>query len=97
MSAMERELALQLASVFRRLRRATEETLFRIGCCALLPSPLKMPRSTIVDTNLPQFGRLVKAPALLLMHLKYSIGLLYSKRGLKLMLVVSTIPRLDQS
>ena len=98
MSAMERELALRLASDFRRLRRATGiETLFRIGCCTLLPLQLKRPHSTIVDTTLPQFGRLVKAPALLLMHLKYRIGLLDSKRGLKLMLVVSTISRLDQS
>ena len=83
---------------FRRLRRATGiKTLFRIGCCTLLPLPLKRPHSTIVDTTLPQSGRLVKAPALLLMHLKYRIGLLDSKRGLKLMLVVSTISRLDQS
>ena len=43
-SAVGRELVLRLASVLWRLRRATGiETLFRIGCCTLLPLPLKRP------------------------------------------------------
>jgi hypothetical protein len=48
--------------------------------------PLKRPHPTFVETTLPQRGRLVKAPALVSMHLKYRFALVDYKRALKLAL-----------
>jgi hypothetical protein len=42
---------------------------------ALLSLPSKRPHPTFVETTLPQYGRLVKGPAFLLMYLLSSFQL----------------------